>query len=69
MKVAQSKINGFDPRKKYVVYRRLSDFDWLQSKLEAEEKYKGCVFPILPSKKFIGKNTEDFVEKRKQVQT
>ncbi len=46
--------------------RRFRDFDWLQSRLQTEEKYRGCVYPILPSKKLLGNTTEDFVEKRRQ---
>ncbi len=49
-----------------MVCRRFSDFDWLQARLQAEEKYKGCVYPILPCKKLLGNNSEEFVEQRKQ---
>ncbi len=48
------------------MYRRYSDFSWLQRKLEQEERYKGCILPPLPSKSVMGKNSQDLVEKRKQ---
>ncbi len=46
--------------------RRFSDFYWLQHKLAEEEKYRGCVFPPLPGKAVLGKNSADLVERRKQ---
>ncbi len=49
-----------------MVHRRFSDFDWLHSKLQSVEKYKGCVFPPLPGKKLLGKNSEQLVERRKE---
>lgn len=62
----QSNINGFDPRKTYIVHRRYSDFDWLQKRLEAVKKYKGCAFPKLPEKTLIWKNSDSIVEERKE---
>ena len=63
---SQSNINGFDPRKTYIVQRRYSDFDWLHKTLMAVGRYKGCAFPKLPEKTLILKNSTNTVEERKE---
>lgn len=46
--------------------RRFSDFVWLNIKLQGIEKYKGCVFPPLPTKNVLSKNSTETVEKRRE---
>jgi hypothetical protein len=48
------------------VFRRFSDFEWLLTKLQENEHYKGLIIPPLPPKKVFGKMDPNFVEKRRE---
>ncbi len=69
--------NPLNPATKYVVYpvmtkafgwkceRRFSDFIWLREQLL--RVYPGTLVPPLPDKKFFGRFSENFVEKRREA--
>jgi sorting nexin-1/2 len=48
----------------FVVQRRYSDFEWLQSQLSHD--FPGIIIPPLPEKSFIGRFSSDFVEARQR---
>ncbi len=45
--------------------RRFSDFEWLITKLQEFEHYKGLIIPPLPEKKYFGNLGDDFIDKRR----
>lgn len=48
------------------MYRRFSDFEWLQKQLQDNDEYRGLIIPPLPEKKYLGNLDQQFVEKRRE---
>jgi sorting nexin-1/2 len=59
-------LPGYNPNTLYQVLRRFSDFEWLLTKLNENQDYKGLIIPSLPEKKYVGNMNNEFIEKRRE---